>query len=85
MCKILVDDTSLFSKVYFIKKSVSKFIAGLEKISYLAYQWEMQCNPDSNKQANEVIFSQKPSSSNFLYSPIRLDNNDIFKCTHQKH
>ena len=85
MCKILVDDTSLFSKVYFIKKSVSKFIAGLEKISYLAYQWEMQFNPDSNKQANEVTFSQKPSSSNFLYSPIRFDNNYIFKCTHQKH
>ena len=59
LCKIFADDTSLFSKVYDIHNSASKLNDDLEKISYWAYQWKMQFNPDPNKQANEVIFSQK--------------------------
>ena len=57
--KIFADDTSLFSKVYGVHKSASKLNDDLEKISYWDYQWKMQFNPDPNKQANEVIFSQK--------------------------
>ena len=64
LCKIFADDTSLFSKVYDIHNSASKLIDGLEKISYWAYQWKMQFNPDPNKQGNEVIFSRKTSSNN---------------------
>ena len=29
------------------------------KISNWAFQWKMRFNPDSNKQAQEVIFSRK--------------------------
>ena len=49
LCKIFADDTSLFSKVYDIHKSASKLNDDLEKISYWAYQWKMQFNPDPNK------------------------------------
>ena len=85
LCKIFANDTSFFSKVYGIHKSASKLNDDLQKISYWAYQWKMQLNPDSNKHANEVIFSQKPSSSNFSYPPIKFNNNGISKCPHQKH
>ena len=59
LCKIFADDTSLFSKVYDIHKSASNLNDELEKINYWAYQWKMQSNPDPNKQASEVFFSQK--------------------------
>ena len=59
MCKIFVDDTSLFSKVLDVNKSVIELNADLEKINQWAYQWKMQFNPDPNKQANEVIFSSE--------------------------
>ena len=57
----------------------------LKKVSYWAYQWKMQFNPDPNKQANEVIFSRKTSSNNLSRPPIKFNNNDISKCPHQKH
>ena len=55
LCQIFADDTSLFSKVYYIHKSGSKLNDDLEKISYWSYQWKMQFSSDPNKQANEVI------------------------------
>ena len=45
----------------------------------------MQFNPDPNKQANEVIFSQKTCSNNLSHPPISFNNNGISKCSHQKH
>ena len=84
MCKIFADDTSLFSKVYDIHKSASKLNDDLEKISYWAYQWKMQFNPDPNKQANEVIFSRKTSSNNLLHTTIKFNEIDISECPHQK-
>ena len=83
--KVSEDDTSLFSKVYDIRKSASQLNDGLKKISHWAYQWKIQFNPDPNKQANEVTFSRKTSSYNFLHSPIKFSNNEISKCPHQKH
>ena len=44
MCKILADDTSLFSKVLDVNKSVAEL-----NINQWACQWEMQFNPDPNK------------------------------------
>ena len=77
LCKIFADDTSLFSKVYDIHKSASKLNSDLEKISYWAYQSKMQFNPDSNKQANEVIFSRKTSSNNLSHPPIKINNSTM--------
>ena len=85
LCKMFADDTSLFSKVYDIHKSASNPNDDLEMISYWAYQWKMQFNPDPNKQDNEVIFSQKTSSNNLSQPHIKFNNNDISKCSHQKH
>ena len=46
----------------------------------------MQFSPDPNKQANEVIFSEKTSSSNSLsHPPIKFNKIDISECRHQKH
>ena len=83
--KIFADDTSLFSKVYDIHKSASNLNDDLEKISYWAYQWKMQFNPDPNKQANEVIFSRITNSNNLSHPHIKFNNNNISKCPHQKH
>ena len=85
LCKIFVVDTSLFSKVSDIHKSATNLNDDLEKISYWAYQWKMQFNPDPNKEANEVIFSRKTGSNNLSHPPIKFNNNDISKFTHQKH
>ena len=59
ICKIYADDTSLFSKVQDINRSANELNCDLEKVSNWARQWKMQFNTDHNKQANEVIFSQK--------------------------
>ena len=76
MCKIFADDTSLFSKVLDINKSVTELNTDLEKISQWAYQWKMQFNPDPNKQANEIIFFHKSVSNNFLHQPVKFDDDD---------
>ena len=49
MCKIFADDTSLFSKVLDVNKSVIELNADLEKINQWAYQWKMQFNPISKQ------------------------------------
>ena len=85
LSKIFADDTTLFSKVYDKHKSASKLNDDLEKISYQAYQWKMQFNPDLNKQVNEVIFSRKTNSNNLSHPPIKFNNNDISKWPDQKH
>ena len=85
ICKIFADDTSLFSKVQDINKSANELNCDLEKVSNWAYQWKMQFNPDPNKQANEVIFSRKSNSNSFPYPPVKFNENNITKCSHQKH
>ena len=82
--KIFADDTSLFSTVSDMHKSASNLNDDLEKISYWAYQWKMQFNPEPNKQANEVTFSRKTNSNNLSHPPIKFNNNNISKCPHQK-
>ena len=55
-CKIFADDTSLFSRVFDKYKSQSVLTNDLQVISNWAFQWKMQFNPDSNKQAQGYIF-----------------------------
>ena len=57
----------------------------LEKVSNWAYQWNMQFNPDANKQANEVIFSRKSNLNSFPYPPVKFNENNITKYSYQKH
>ena len=44
--------------------SASDLNHDLEKINKWAYQWKMAFNPEQNKQAVEVLFSQKTNSPN---------------------
>ena len=80
ICKIFADDTSKN-----INRSVNELNCDLEKVSNWAYQWKMQFNPDPNKQANEVIFSRKSNSNSFPYPPVKFSENNITKCSYQKH
>ena len=80
ICKIFADDTSKN-----INRSVNELNCDLEKVSNWAYQWKMQFNPDPNKQANEVIFSRKSNSNSFPYPPVKFNENNITKCSDQKH
>ena len=59
MCKIFANDTSLFSKVIDKNNSISQLNSDLAKISKWGFQWKMPFNPDPNKQAIEVCFSNK--------------------------
>ena len=45
----------------------------------------MQFNLDPNKQANEVIISRKSNSNNFPYPPVKFNENNVTKCSYQKH
>ena len=72
MCKVFADNTSLFSKVIEINKSVTELNTDLEKISQWPYRWKMQFNPDSNKQANEINFSRKLVSNNLSHPLLSL-------------
>ena len=58
--KLFTDNTSLFSVVHDLNTSANKINDDLKKIEAWAHQWKMSFNPDSLKQAQEVVFS--PSS-----------------------
>ena len=57
--KLFADDTSLFTVVYDVDVAADKLNRDIEIISNLAHHWKMQFNPNKNKQAIQVIFSQK--------------------------
>ena len=61
--KLFADDTSLFTVVYDEITSANQLNRDLKIISEWAYQWKMQFNPDINKQAVQVIFSQEKNKS----------------------
>ena len=68
-----------------INRSPNELNCDLEKVSNWTYQWKMQFNPNPNKQVNEVIFSRKSNSNSFPYSPVKFSENNITKCSYQKH
>ena len=48
-----------------------------------AYQWKMAFNPDSNKQATEVVFSHKRNPVN--HPTIYFNNSPVVTAPFQKH
>ena len=74
MCNIFADGTSLFSKVIDKNNSNSQLNYNLAKISKWVFQWKMSFNPDPNKQATEVCFSNKRGKENYL--PLRFNSAD---------
>ena len=83
MCKIFEDGTSLFSKVIDKSKSNSQLNSDLAKISKWAFQWKISFNPDPNKQAIEVCFSNKRDNEN--YQPLQFNSTDLQIADSQKH
>ena len=83
MYKIFVDDTSLFSKVNDKSNSISQLNSDLAKISKWAFQWKMSFNPDPNKQAIKVCFSNKRDKGN--YPPLRFNSTNVQVADSQKH
>ena len=61
--RLFADDTSLFSVIHDIQTSTNNLNKDLERISNWATQWKMNFNPDTTKQAQEVIFSRKLKKS----------------------
>ena len=59
MLSFFADDTSLFSIVQDPVVSARELQHDLNLINKWAHQWKMSFNPDPNKQAEEIIFSQK--------------------------
>ena len=57
--KLFADDTSLFSTVTDPNVTANQINNDLHNISTWAYQWKMNFNPDTTKQAQEVLFSRK--------------------------
>ena len=83
LCKIFADDTSIFSKAHNKHSSHTNLNNDLANITEWAFQWKMQFYPHRNKQANEVYFTRKTTSHDYL--PITFNGNPVQQCNSQKH
>ena len=70
--KFFADDTMLFSVVKNPNLSADDLNHDLGLITNWAYQWKMSFNPDSTKQAVEIVFSHK---TKLVYHPPLYFNN----------
>ena len=52
-------DTSLFPVIHDINTSANELNNDFYQINKSAFQWKMSFNPDSSKQAQEIIFNRK--------------------------
>ena len=74
---------SIFSNVFDKDKSQRDLKNDLSIVSGWAYYWKIKFNRDPNKQANEVYFSWKPNTDDYL--PIKLNYSPVQLCESQKH
>ena len=81
--KLFADDISLFSVEHDINQSGINLNDDLEKISNWAFQWKMSFNPDTNKQAQEVIFSRSLQMSN--HPSLTFSSTSVTQSEIQKH
>ena len=70
--KLFADDTSLFTIVKNKQESADILNHDLSLISKWAFNWKMLINPDTNKPAQEVLFSRKKKTQN--HPNISLNN-----------
>ena len=80
--KFFADDTSLFSVIHDSVITTLELNSDLSRIKQWPFQWKMSFIPDSNKQAQEVIFSRKLKK--FCHPSLRFNNN-ISQASSQKH
>ena len=72
MCKIFADDTSLFSKVLDVNKSVIELNADLEKINQWAYQWKMGLTLTPINKQMKLFFLVSLFQIIYLILPLNL-------------
>ena len=81
--KLFADDTPLFTIVKDKQESADVRNNDVSLISKWAFSWKMLINPDTNKPAQEVLFSRKKKTQN--HRNINLNNIQIESVSHQKH
>ena len=81
--KFFADDTSLFSIVSDPVITAAQINHDLQLIEQWAYQWKMSFNPDPNKQAIELLFSQKKKNIN--HPPLFFNQKQVVSVTVHKH
>ena len=81
--KLFADDTSLFSTVTDPNVTANQINNDLHNISTWAYQWKMNFNPDTSKQAQEVLFSRKVKVT--AHPQLVFNNNPVHETATQKH
>ena len=80
--KLFADDTSLFSTVTYPNVTANQINNDLHNISTWAYQWKMNFNPDTSKQA-QVLFSRKVKVT--AHPQLVFNNNPVHETATQKH
>ena len=81
--KFFADDTSLFSIVTDPQTTALNMNRDLSTISDWAYQWKMRFNPDPNKPAEEILFSQKTHSP--YHPPLYFNGAGVKRVNYHKH
>ena len=81
--KLFADDISIFSTVQDIKHSAYQRNRDLDQNSNWTHQWKMLFNPDSQKQAEEVIFSRKTIKAPHL--SVVFNNVPVVQSLCEKH
>ena len=73
----------IFSTVHDPISSTAELNHDLQLISDWAYQWKIVFNPDPNKQAVELVFSQKKKRQ--IHPPIYFNDVEVKKVENHKH
>ena len=81
--KFFADDTMIFSVVRDPLLTASELNQDLETINNWAYQWKLAFNPDTSKQAVEVLFSQKNNQP--FHPPLFFNGAEVLKVNDHKH
>ena len=81
--KFFADDTSLFSTANDPNVTALELNHDLKLISDWAFQWKMCFNPDPDKPAEEVLFSQR--KDNVEHPPLFFNNSVVKRVDSHKH
>ena len=81
--KLFAEDTSIFSVINDTTVPCHNLNSDLLKINNWAYQWKICFNPDPNKQAAEVVSSNKVE--HHLHPPIYFNNVPVVTQTFTLH
>ena len=79
--KLFADDTSLFSVIHDVDTSANELNNDLYQINKWAFHWKIRFNPDSSKQAQEIIFNIK--TKKICHLSLRYNSSIASQSTYQ--